>query len=827
MNRWFLKIMLCELCFLLIIISLSKTYKSMLKSTVSYGLLAFCFLSLTFLHSQTASFSTWKDNKKAAYTIVHDDYSDFVTGIYDHAYPIATARGIKFSFGAVTVFCGATEWTKARTMMAAGHECINHTHNHKCGGIPSDCTGVLSYGPADFATELDLSTQLIQTNTGVRPTFFIHPYDAFTQTVIDYLKNNLGYIGSRAGTGALNSSNFTNFMNINFYGYDGSAAATAGLNPSIDDVILTGGYLMREFHGIDDLSYGALTTANYTAHLDYVKSKITAGDIWSATASEAITYKMQRDAYTIGTVYNAAAGTINVNFTNIKILNTAVLKTPVTVNVNLGSIAGTFTALQGTTNVNVTRNGSIVSFNVYPNQGNVVLKTSTTPTTQPNNVLNFSATPQSTAVALTWANPTTNFDEVIIVAKATTAFTTQPSGTTYTADANFAGVGTAFEGGKVVYRGSAASVAITGLTNSTLYHFKAFSRFGTVWSSGVALSATPFSGVFDASLCYRLTARHSNKVMGLASTSTSSGIALVQNPWVGIRDQTWRIKPIDATYYQLTNGLSGKAASVKNASQLDLTAIVQSTYKAATNQQWKLDKNTEGYYVLTARHSSKVMDVTGGYIEDNTPIIQWGSNSGTNQQWKIESVGCPTGTLALTASRIVSFEGRIENNRNVLEWTVNSDILKDYYEVEKMDETQNFKLITVINGNSAEEIRSFTYTDEAMEDGDNIYRLKSVGTDGSVEISDLVTINYKPTDFYTLSPNPTRTFVDINLKACENRPVNLTVFDAWGRELRVLSIESAGKTQRIDLGDFVSGLYILHIQTSGKRDVIRKFMVSK
>jgi Ricin-type beta-trefoil lectin domain-like/Polysaccharide deacetylase/Secretion system C-terminal sorting domain len=799
----------------------------MMKLNFAHLFLALCYFSSVSLHSQTSSFATWKDNKKAAYTIVHDDFGDYVTGIYDQAYPIATARGIKFSFGAITGSCGATEWTKARTMIAAGHECINHSHSHKCGGSAADCTGVDRYGTADFAFELDQSTQLIQTNTGVRPIFFIHPYDSYTTTVLDYLKNNLGYIGSRAGTGDLNSSNFTNFMNINFYGFDGSASAISSLKVSIDDVIAAGGYLMREFHGIDDPSFGAITAANYTTHLNYVKTKVDNGSLWVATASEAITYKMQRDAYSIGTVYNAAAGTINVNFTNIKTLNTAVLKTPVTVNVNLGSITGTFTALQGTTNVNVTRNGSIVSFNVYPNQGNVVLKTSTTPTTQPNNVLNFSATPQSTAVALTWANPTTNFDEVLIVAKATTAFTTQPSGTTYTANPNFAGVATAFEGGKVVYRGSATNITITGLTNGTLYHFKAFSRFGTAWSSGVALSATPFVGSFDASLCYRLTARHSNKVMGLASTTTSSGTALVQNPWVGIRDQTWRIKPIDATYYQLTNGFSGKAASVKNASKLDLTAIVQSTYQAATNQQWKLDKNTEGYYTLTARHSSKVMDVTGGYIEDNTPIIQWGSNGGTNQQWKIESVGCPTGTLALAASRIVSFEGRLENNRNVLEWTIESDILKDYYEVEKMDEAQNFKSLTVINGNSAAEKRLFTFTDETVEEGDNTYRLKSVGTDGSVEISDLLTINYKPTEFYTLSPNPTHTFVDINLKACENRPVTLSIFDALGREIRVLSLESAGKTQRIALDNFVEGLYILHVHTDGKRDVIRKFIVSK
>ena len=712
-------------------------------------------------------------------------------------------------------------------MIAAGHDCINHSHNHKCGGSASDCTGTLSYGVADFATELDLSTQLIQTNTNVRPLFFVHPYDAYTQTVLDYLKTKLGYLGSRAGiSGDINAPNYINYMNTAFYGFDNSLDAIASLKNSVDDAIASGGYLMRELHGIEDQSYGPISRANYIKHLDYVKSKVDAGLLWSATASEVVTYRIQRDAYTIATTYNAATNTINVNFTNIKTLNTAQLRTPITVNVNLGTIAGTFAARQGTTTVATTQKGNIVSFNVYPYQGNIVLKATTT-TPQPNNIASLLAAPQSTAIALSWSNPTTNFDEVMIVAKATTAFTTQPNGTIYTANANFTGAGTAFEGGKVVYRGSATSVTVTGLTNGTLYHFKAFSRLGTVWSSGVALSATPTTGVFDATLCYRLTARHSGKVMGLASASANSGIALVQNPWINATEQIWRIKPVDATYYQLISGLSGKVASVKNASKSDLTAVVQSTNQFATNQQWKFDKNTEGYYSFSARHSGKVMDVKGGDVADKTPIIQWSGNGGTNQQWKIESVGCPTGISALAENRIVSFEGHSEGGKNVLNWVVNSENLKDYFEVEKMDATESFRQLAVINGNGTEQTRTFTYTDETTTEGNNIYRLKSIANNGSVEISDLITINHTATDSYTLSPNPASNFVNINLKSYENSPVKLTVFDAWGREIRVLSLENAGKTERIDLEDFMSGFYVLVIQTNGKREVNRKFMVSK
>ena len=549
------------------------------------------------------------------------------------------------------------------------------------------------------------------------------------------------------------------------------------------------------------------------------------GLIWSATATEVITYKMQRDAYTIATAYTAATGTLNVNFTNTTPLNTANLRTPVTVNVNVGTIVGVFTATQGANPVSVSQNGNIVSFNVYPHQGNVVLKTAVI--VQPNNVSSFAAKGQTASASLSWTNPTTNFDEVMIVAKATTAFTTRPSGTTYTADANFLGVGTAFEGGKVVYRGSAANVNITGLTNGTLYQFKAFSRLGTNWSSGVAVSATPFASLFDNTLCYRLTARHSGKVMGLSSNSTADNITFVQNPWANVTNQVWRIKPVDATYYQLFNGLSGKVATVQGASTANLAAIVQATNQVLSNQQFQFRLNTEGYYALIAKHSSRAMDVTGDNTADNTPIIQWRDNLGTNQQWTVASVSCPVGTAALSSGRVVAFNGNVENHKGVLQWVVNSNDLKDYYEVQKEDDTHDFKSLTTINGNSSEALRSFNFSDETLADGDNVYRLKSVNTDGSFEVSDAVTLKYQQPNLYALYPNPSIDYVEVNLTTCENRPVVLTIMDASGHSVKTLSLDKAGKFQRIDLENFAAGQYLLHINAVGKRAATRVFIVLK
>jgi glucose/arabinose dehydrogenase len=108
-------------------------------------------------------------------------------------------------------------------------------------------------------------------------------------------------------------------------------------------------------------------------------------------------------------------------------------------------------------------------------------------------VTNLTAIPQTNSVNLNWVNPipATVFDEVMVVAKANTGFLSNPSGTAYVANANFLGNGTAFEGGKVVYRGKNATVNITGLTGGTRYFFRVFTRQGTAWTGGVETSAIP------------------------------------------------------------------------------------------------------------------------------------------------------------------------------------------------------------------------------------------------------------------------------------------------------------------------------------------------
>ncbi len=111
-----------------------------------------------------------------------------------------------------------------------------------------------------------------------------------------------------------------------------------------------------------------------------------------------------------------------------------------------------------------------------------------------NPVTSAAAIPSSQEVELSWTNPNAAcFDDVMIVAKDSSAPTFTPSGngSSYQADTAF-GSGTDLGNGEyVVYKNNGSNVTVGNLTNGTEYFFSLFVRDGSEWSDSVVVSAKP------------------------------------------------------------------------------------------------------------------------------------------------------------------------------------------------------------------------------------------------------------------------------------------------------------------------------------------------
>ncbi|MDY0151749.1 MAG: FlgD immunoglobulin-like domain containing protein [Candidatus Cloacimonas sp.] len=110
------------------------------------------------------------------------------------------------------------------------------------------------------------------------------------------------------------------------------------------------------------------------------------------------------------------------------------------------------------------------------------------------NVTGASSTVASGSLAVTWTNPTSIYDEVMIVVKAISTISGTPTGngSAYSASLSF-GSGTGFDSGFVVYKGATSPQTITNLSNGTIYYAKIYTRKNSNWSAGVEISNTPMA----------------------------------------------------------------------------------------------------------------------------------------------------------------------------------------------------------------------------------------------------------------------------------------------------------------------------------------------
>jgi Ricin-type beta-trefoil lectin domain-like/Secretion system C-terminal sorting domain len=333
---------------------------------------------------------------------------------------------------------------------------------------------------------------------------------------------------------------------------------------------------------------------------------------------------------------------------------------------------------------------------------------------------------------------------------------------------------------------------------------------------------------FDPLKCYRLTARHSSKIMEIASNSTDDLINIQQGTWANLPRQVWRIKAVDGSFgvfYNLVNGFSGKLADVRGASLADGANIAQYPKNNGDNQKWQFTKNADGYYVITAKHSGKTIDVKGVSSADGANIQQYGQNGGKNQQWTVGEIGCPTGTVALLAAQIYTADGYREAHKALITWVSNA-ANADYFTVEKLDKNGNFETLDKINAKPISNVSDknyYVFTDNQPFEGENTYRIGIVSDNVPPQYSNVISLNFNKMMDFTLYPNPTSEYIDVDLKPYENRPVVLSIMDATGHEIKSISLEKAAKTQRIDLEGFTNGLYLVRIHTAGKRDVTRLF----
>ncbi|MBJ6359767.1 ThuA domain-containing protein [Paenibacillus sp. GCM10012307] len=135
---------------------------------------------------------------------------------------------------------------------------------------------------------------------------------------------------------------------------------------------------------------------------------------------------------------------------------------------------------------------------------------------------------------------------------------------------------------------------------------------------------------------YRITAKHSGKVLDVAGFSIADGGTVHQWTWNNTSNQKWKVDALGGGYYKLTSVNSGKSLDVAGVGTGNGVNIQQWGYSGGQNQQWLIEDIGGGYYKIAARHSGKAVTVNGSSTADGAGIYQWDWLDTDNQKWKFE-----------------------------------------------------------------------------------------------------------------------------------------------------------------------------------------------
>jgi hypothetical protein len=163
--------------------------------------------------------------------------------------------------------------------------------------------------------------------------------------------------------------------------------------------------------------------------------------------------------------------------------------------------------------------------------------------------------------------------------------------------------------------------------------FPSSTSMNLTWYPQITVDATTgtISGSGSTPL-YRVTARHSGKVIDVVGASTANNAEVKQYPWNGGGNQRWQFQDAGGGYFRLVSQNSGRCLDVSGASTADGANVIQYTCGGGANQQWQWVA-TGSYFQLRARHSGKCLDVVGSSTADGADIQQYTCGSGVNQQW--------------------------------------------------------------------------------------------------------------------------------------------------------------------------------------------------
>ena len=137
---------------------------------------------------------------------------------------------------------------------------------------------------------------------------------------------------------------------------------------------------------------------------------------------------------------------------------------------------------------------------------------------------------------------------------------------------------------------------------------------------------------------YKITVKHSGKVLDVSGFSTADGAFIHQWEYFGQTNQQWRVERQPDGTYRFTVRHSGKVLDAQYAGTTAGTRIWQYTWNNSCAQKWRIENRTDGAKTIRSSCSDKILDISGASLNNGAVLHLWTSGGGDNQAFIFERI---------------------------------------------------------------------------------------------------------------------------------------------------------------------------------------------
>jgi len=167
---------------------------------------------------------------------------------------------------------------------------------------------------------------------------------------------------------------------------------------------------------------------------------------------------------------------------------------------------------------------------------------------------------------------------------------------------------------------------------------------------------------------------------------------------------------------------------------------------------------------------------------------------------------------------LLSFDVEAQANERVLvNWTTESEIDLDRYEIERSTNGHDWEMIAYNFANGSLDKSDYEFVDHAPDTGVNYYRLKSIDTNGEHSYSDVrsVVISDEENYAFEVYPNPASDHVNVIINGTKEAETMILLYNQSGQKIVEAQIN---RDLKLDTSKLNPGIYLLVLQNNSNRE---------